>query len=134
VQLSLTRAQRQQIVDQALRDRPYETCGLLAGRDGRVERVFPAANKERSPVRYEIDPKDLIRIFREIDDTDLELVGIYHSHTHTDAYPSPTDVRLAYYPEAAYVLISLMDEHNPNVRAYSIRDGTIEETPVDLVD
>ena len=133
MRVALSKLQRQQIVDQALRERPYETCGLLAGRDGRVERVFPAANKERSPVRYEIDPKDLIRIFREIDDADLELVGIYHSHTRTDAYPSPTDVRLAYYPEAAYVLISLMDERSPCVRAYSIRDGAIEETPIELV-
>ena len=132
--ITLSRAQRDQIVAQALRDRPYETCGLLAGRASRVERVYPAANRERSPVRYEIDPKDLIRIFREIDDAGLDLVGIYHSHTHTDAYPSPTDVRLAYYPEAAYVLISLMDERAPRVRAFSIRDGTISETPIELVD
>jgi len=132
--ITLTRAQRDQIVAQALRDRPYETCGLLAGRAGRVERVYAAANRERSPVRYEIDPKDLIRIFREIDDASLDLVGIYHSHTHTDAYPSPTDVRLAFYPEAAYVLISLMDERAPRVRAYSIREGTISEMPIELVD
>src|SRR4051812_37345134 len=97
--LTLTAAQRVELIAHALEGRPYEVCGLLAGREGRVERVYRAANKERSPVRYEIDPKDLIRIFRDIDDSDLELVGIYHSHTHTDAYPSATDVRLAFYPE-----------------------------------
>ncbi len=132
--LTLTRAQRQELIDHALEGRPYEVCGLLAGKDDRVERVYRAANKERSPVRYEIDPKDLIRIFREIDDADLELVGIYHSHTHTDAYPSATDVRLAYYPEAYYVLVSLMDERSPRVRAFRIRDGQISEAPIDVVD
>jgi proteasome lid subunit RPN8/RPN11 len=132
--LTLTRAQRQELIDHALEGRPYEVCGLLAGKDDRVERVYRAANKERSPVRYEIDPKDLIRIFREIDNADLELVGIYHSHTHTDAYPSATDVRLAYYPEAYYVLVSLMDERSPRVRAFRIRDGQISEVPIDVVD
>ncbi len=132
--LTLTRAQRQELIDHALEGRPYEVCGLLAGKDDRVERVYRAANKERSPVRYEIDPKDLIRIFREIDDADLELVGIYHSHTHTDAYPSATDVRLAYYPEAYYVLVSLIDERSPRVRAFRIRDGQISEAPIDVVD
>ena len=122
------------MVAHALEDRPYEVCGLLAGRDSEVTRSFRATNKERSAVRYEIDPVDLLRIFREIDDADLEHVGIYHSHTHTQAYPSATDIRLAYYPDAFYFIVSLMDERAPHVRAFRIVDGNVSEEPIELHD
>src|SRR5215210_9365017 len=121
------------MVAHALEGRPNEVCGLLAGHDADVTHVFRARNKEASPVRYEIDPADLLRIFREIDDADLEHVGIYHSHTHTQAYPSATDLRLAYYPDALYFIVSLLDERAPHIRAFRIRDGEITEEPIDLV-
>ena len=122
------------MVAHALEDRPYEVCGLLAGRDSEVTRSFRATNKERSAVRYEIDPVDLLRIFREIDDADLEHVGIYHSHTHTQTYPSATDIRLAYYPDAFYFIVSLMDERAPHVRAFRIVEENVTEEPIELHD
>jgi [CysO sulfur-carrier protein]-S-L-cysteine hydrolase len=128
----LPRAIRDDMVAHALAERPNEACGLLAGQPGEVTRTFRARNKEQSPVRYEIEPTDLLRIFREIDDADLEHVGIYHSHTHTQAYPSATDLRLAFYPDALYFLVSLMDENVPVVRAFWIRDGEITEEPIEL--
>ena len=131
--VSLPRSIHDEMVAHALEDRPYEVCGLLAGEAGRVTRVFRARNKERSPVRYEIEPTDLLRIFREIDDADLEHVGMYHSHTHTQAYPSATDIRLAYYPDALYFIVSLLDERAPHVRAFRIRDGEITEEAIDLI-
>jgi [CysO sulfur-carrier protein]-S-L-cysteine hydrolase len=126
-------ALRDEMIAHALEGRPNEICGLLAGRPGEVMRLFRASNKEASPVRYEIEPTDLLRIFREIDEADLEHVGIYHSHTHTQAYPSATDIRLAYYPDALYFLVSLMDEQHPLVRAFWIRDGQVTEEPIELV-
>lgn len=123
----LREAHRQEIFQHCLNERPNEACGLLAGRGERVERVFPARNKEQSPVRYEIDPADLLRIFRAIDEADLELVGIFHSHVFTQAYPSQTDVRLAYYPDAVYFLVSLANEREPVLRAFTIVDGQIDE-------
>jgi proteasome lid subunit RPN8/RPN11 len=131
--VQLTAEHRQQMFQHALDGRPNEACGLLGGRNGRVARVYPAANKENSPVRYEIEPRDLIRIFRDIEDNDLELVGIYHSHVFTEAYPSATDIRLAYYPEALYFLVSLMDESRPALRAFRIVDGTITEEAIEIV-
>ncbi len=130
--VSLDRAVYDEMVSHALADRPYEVCGILAGRDDRVTRAFRARNREQSPVRYEIDPHDLIRIFREIDDADLDHLGIYHSHTHTRAYPSATDKRLATYPEALYFIVSLMDERAPYVKAFYIREGTVTEEPIQV--
>jgi proteasome lid subunit RPN8/RPN11 len=128
--ITLKESQQQEIFRHCLAERPNEACGLLAGRGERVERVYPARNREQSPVRYEIDPADLIRIFRDIDDSDLELVGIFHSHVFTQAYPSQTDVRLAYYPDALYLLVSLMNEREPVLRAYTILDSQISEVEV----
>ena len=121
-----------EMVAHALEERPFEACGLLAGEGGAITRAFRARNKEQSAVRYEIDPKDLIRLFREMDDADLELLGIYHSHTHTQAYPSATDIRLAYYPDALYFVVSLMDERAPHVRAFRIVEGQVSEEPIEI--
>ena len=129
----LDRAVYDEMVAHALEDRPYEVCGILAGTSNHVARAFRARNTEQSPVRYEIDPRDLIRIFREIDDADLDHLGIYHSHTHTRAYPSETDKRLATYPEALYVIVSLMDEREPYVKAFYIRDGVVAEEPIEVI-
>ena len=128
----LDRAIYDEMVAHALADRPYEVCGILAGTAEHVTRAFRARNTEQSPVRYEIDPRDLIRIFREIDDADLEHLGIYHSHTHTRAYPSETDKRLATYPEALYVIVSLLDERAPSVKAFYIREGVVAEEPIEV--
>ncbi len=120
------------MIGHALEERPFEACGLLAGQGGAITRAFRARNREQSAVRYEIDPRDLLRIFREIDDDDLDHLGIYHSHTHTRAYPSETDKRLATYPEALYFIVSLMDERAPYVKAFTIRDGVVTEVSIEL--
>jgi cystathionine gamma-lyase len=123
----ISEAQRRAMVEHCLNERPNEGCGLLGGRGDRVLTVYPARNKDQSPVRYSVEDRDLLRIFRQLDDADEELVGIFHSHVASPAYPSQTDVRLAQYPSAVYFLISLQNLHNPAVRAYTIVDGTITE-------
>jgi proteasome lid subunit RPN8/RPN11 len=117
------------LVAHAWSDFPYEVCGLLGlQRDGRVE-VIPVANAERSMRYYVMDSRELLRAMRRIEDEELGLV-IYHSHTHTQAYPSATDIRHAAYPDALYAIVTLEDHDAPAVRAYTIRAGAVVEVPV----
>jgi len=109
---------------------PNEACGILAGDHGRAVKFFPAANAERSPTRYVVDPHDQLRILNELHNNDWDLLGIFHSHTHTQAYPSSTDVNLAAnWPEAYYLIASLMADE-PVMRAYRIVDGKVEEEEI----
>jgi proteasome lid subunit RPN8/RPN11 len=128
--LELPKALLEAMVDHARQEHPNECCGLLAGRGKRVERLYRGRNVHQSPYTYEIDPQQLLHFFREMDAAGLDLVGIYHSHTHSDAYPSRTDVVRAYYPDAVYVIVGLRNaspEHAADVRAFRIRDGQIIE-------
>ena len=118
---------RDQMVEHAVASLPNEACGLLAGRNGRVERFYPMRNADQSRTTYRLDPKDQFQVFSEIEDTGWELAGIFHSHTHTEAYPSETDRQQAFYPDAHYVLVSLADRSNPSLRAYAIVEGVVEE-------
>lgn len=101
-----------------------ECCGLLAGRCGVLTRALPALNAaEQRAISYEITPKELFHIIREIRAAGLELLGIYHSHPNGDNHPSPRDVERAYYPDAAYLIVSARADAPEPIRAYSIRDG-----------
>lgn len=119
-------ALRDEIIAHAREGFPNEACGILAGRDGRVERFFPAQSDEPSPFYYRIEARDQIRIMNAIDDAGLDLVGIYHSHTRSPAYPSRTDAEQAFWPDAVYVIISLADE-TADVRGYRMKDMAITE-------
>jgi proteasome lid subunit RPN8/RPN11 len=116
-----------EMVAHAREDAPNECCGIIAALDGRATRVFRAKNAEASPYRYSVDSQDLFRIFRECEANDWSFLAIYHSHTASEAYPSPTDVRLAFWPEAYYVLVSLEDAEKPVVRAFRILEGEVSE-------
>ena len=104
-----------------------EACGLLAGHDGVPERFFAMRNLDASPVSYRLDPKEQLRVFDELDESGDDLIGIFHTHTHSEAYPSDTDVKLAFYPEAFYLVMSLSDRDAPELRAFRIADGAISE-------
>jgi len=129
---------RDQIVASARAEYPNEMCGLIVGDapaadGGRALRFEPTRNKAASPYRYEIDPDDLLRLTIATDDADEVFWGIVHSHTHTPAVPSPTDVGLALYPDAIYLLVSLNDTEAdrqtgaPGIRAWRIVDGAVDE-------
>jgi [CysO sulfur-carrier protein]-S-L-cysteine hydrolase len=124
---------RDRMVAHALEGLPNEACGLLAGTGATAEHFFPMTNADHSPVTYRLDPKEQIEVFDEIDEKGWELQGIFHSHTHSEAYPSETDRSQAFYPEAHYLLVSLQDRANPVLRGYTIRDGEIEEQEVRIV-
>jgi proteasome lid subunit RPN8/RPN11 len=126
------------IVAQARAEDPNESCGLIvgdrpAGDGGRALRFEPARNTLASPYRYDVHPDDLYRISVAADEADEVIWGIVHSHTHTPAVPSPTDLGLAFYPDALYLLVSLSDDEAdpttgaPSVRAWRIVDGAAHE-------
>ena len=108
---------------------PLEACGLLVGRGQRVVRFVPSPNLAASAKVYTIDPKVHLRTERAGEDEGLEVSGVVHSHTHSEPYPSPTDVAQAPDPNWHYVIVSLKREA-PETRSYRIVDGTIEEEPV----
>ncbi len=116
-----------EIVEHGLREFPNEACGLIAGADGSAVRVFAMRNMDASAMSYRLDPMEQLEVFDRMDAEGLELFGIYHTHTHTEAYPSETDRRLAFYPEARYVIVSLSDRDNPVVRAFRITEGEVTE-------
>jgi proteasome lid subunit RPN8/RPN11 len=127
----IPRAMLDEMVAHAMAGRPNEACGMLAGKGDRATKVYPATNAEASPVRYLMEPKDQLHIMQDMEDHDWDLLGIFHSHTHTAAYPSQTDVSLAYYPDALYIIVSLADEAHPVVRAFHIVDGRIREESIE---
>jgi proteasome lid subunit RPN8/RPN11 len=127
--LRLPEAAYLELVGHALDGYPLEACGLLIGLDERVDAFYPCRNAAESSKVYEIDPRDHLRADRAAEAMGAELVGVVHSHTHTDAYPSPTDVAQAPDPGWHYAIVSLRDAE-PVLRSYRIVDGTITEEPV----
>jgi proteasome lid subunit RPN8/RPN11 len=118
------------MVATCIRALPNEGCGLLVGSsEGVVHEVVASDNVADSARIYEIDPKVLLATFRRADDDGLDVLGVFHSHTHSEAYPSPTDVRQAPDPSWHYVLISL-EETPADVRSYRINDGVVSEEEV----
>jgi len=124
----LPEAMAREIVEHAQGEFPKEACGMIAGPGGAAAKLYRLQNVDPDPVmRYNADPKELKRVTDDIYDNDWDVTCIYHSHTHSPAFPSPTDVDRAYYPEAVYALVSLADRANPVLRAFRILDGNIEE-------
>ena len=133
--LQLTRAVWSAMVGHAYDGLPDEACGLFAGPPGtdRVTAFYPCRNAAESSRVYTIDPKDHLRADRDAEGRGLEINGVMHSHTHTDAYPSPTDVAQAPDPAWHYVIVSLRDDA-PTLRSYRIGDDQISEEVVSLTD
>jgi proteasome lid subunit RPN8/RPN11 len=123
--MRIARSLIDEIVAHAREDMPNECCGMVGGVEGEARTVYRAENAEASPLRYSIDAGEQFRLMRTIEDAGEELVAIYHSHTKSAAYPSQTDVNLAGWPDAVYVIASLADGEAPDVRAFWIRDGKI---------
>jgi proteasome lid subunit RPN8/RPN11 len=119
-----------EIVAHAREDLPNECCGMVGGADGEARTVYRAANAEASPFRYSIDSKEQFRLMKEIEDGGEDLVAIYHSHTKSPAYPSQTDVNLAGWPDAVYLIASLADPDGPEVNGFWIRDGDISDAEI----
>ena len=119
------------VIAHARADAPNECCGMIASRDGEPVAVHRATNAAASPLRYEIEGMEQYKIQTEIEDAGLDLGAIYHSHTRSKPEPSQTDINLAFYPEALYVIVGLEDDE-PDVRAWRIVDGQVSEAALEV--
>jgi proteasome lid subunit RPN8/RPN11 len=122
------------LISQARREPAIECCGLLAGSDAAITRIFPATNAANNPATsYEIAPKEIFSRMREMRAAGIELLGIYHSHPNGKNEPSARDIELAYYSETPYFIVSPMVDAPKPVRTFSIRDGRVEELEIVLI-
>jgi len=134
-----------EMIEHAQEGFPNEVCGILAGRDGQIVKLYRMTNADASPVQYTVEPSELLNVLLEIETQRWDVFGIYHSHTHSPAYPSPSDVRQALYPNSVYFIVSLADKENPEIRAFRIikdeaadddsheGNGVIHEEDLDII-
>lgn len=134
--LYLSKEQAQELTEHSKSESPNEACGILAGlptgKDNNVNKVYKMANADNSAATFLMDPKEQLTTLKEIRNLGLEMIGIYHSHTQTEAYPSEHDVKLAYYSEASYVIVSIVDKDTPSIRSFKIVEGKITEEEVKI--
>jgi proteasome lid subunit RPN8/RPN11 len=134
----------EEMVAHAVEGLPHEACGILAGEDGRPVRHYPMRNTERSATVYRFDDQQQLVVFSEVEDKGWDLMAFWHSHTHTEAYPSPTDRARAYwtdplsgeevpaYPGTKYLILSLENRENPVIRAFRFEGGEPREEEVEI--
>ena len=121
----------ERIVAHARREFPNECCGMIAVRDGRAVAIHEATNLAASPLRFEVDGREIIRAQDAFEDEDAELGAIYHSHTRSEPYPSQTDIGFAErWPNVEWLIVGLRRDSDPTVRSYRIDDGAVEEVAV----
>ena len=122
---------RDELIAHAREDAPDECCGMIAASGGRAVALYRARNAAASPLRYEIDGLEQYRIQMEIEDRGWDLGAIYHSHTRSAPYPSQTDINLAFYPEALYVIVGVAGSE-PELRAFRIADAQVAEVEIEV--
>ncbi|MCL4455892.1 MAG: M67 family metallopeptidase [Nitrospirae bacterium] len=105
---------------------PNEACGILAGKGNEISKIYKLTNIEKSPVSYFMDSKEQFEVMKDMRDNNLSMLAIFHSHPSSGAYPSAKDVSLAFYDDCVYIIVSLI-EKEPVVKAFSIKEGSIEE-------
>jgi proteasome lid subunit RPN8/RPN11 len=118
--VKLAPALAEELIAHAVADLPNECCGMIAGAAGVAHRVIRAGNAQGGPFMYVMEPREQMRIMDEIDDSGDELLAIYHSHTRSAAYPSRTDVELAFFPDTLYLIVSVADRAAPVIRAFRL--------------
>lgn len=123
-----------EMIAHAKKGYPNEACGILAGaKEGDGSVFFPMKNLDESAISYFMDPKDQLQIFKKLREQKLVMTGIFHSHVASVAYPSQKDVRLAYYPEASYLIVSLSKLDEPLLRSFKIADEKVSEEEIKIV-
>ena len=133
--LSLSKEKARELVEHSKREFPNEACGILAGKNNIVTKVYKMKNASEAPATcYFMNPREQFQVFKEMRSAGIEMLAIYHSHVATPAYPSPRDVKMAYYPEASQVIISLADFNRPDMRSFKIVEGKIEEEKIEIVE
>jgi len=131
-ELIIARSVIDEIISHCREVYPAEACGILAGKAGAVEKIYKMRNIDDSSVTYMADPKEQFSVMKEMRQEGLELVAIYHSHPHADAYPSQQDIKLAFYSDAVYIIVSLINKE-PEIKAFTIREGKVEEVEMEII-
>ncbi len=132
--ISLSRELFSQIVKHCIDELPDEACGILAGKNGVVEKAYAMRNADKSPENFLMDPQEQLKVMKDIRNLGLEMTGIYHSHVASQAYPSERDLELAFYPQTSYCIVTLKDRNNPLMRAFKIIGGKISEEELKITD
>jgi proteasome lid subunit RPN8/RPN11 len=130
--LTITRSQKGKLIQEAEKQTPTEACGVLAGENGAVKRIFPITNVSGDPFRYTLDPEEQLAAFFSIEELGLELVAFFHSHPHSLPVPSPTDIRKSTYPEIPHIIIG-KEEGKWVLRAFLIGDQGYTQLDLDIV-
>ncbi len=121
------------MVDHAKKCFPNEACGILAGKNlDEGTEFFPMRNTDESSISYFMDPKEQLRVFKTMRDLKLQMTGIFHSHVASQASPSQKDVRLAFYPDVSYLIVSLADKAKPVLRSFKIKEELATEEEIHL--
>jgi [CysO sulfur-carrier protein]-S-L-cysteine hydrolase len=131
--MKISRELYDEMVAHALADAPDECCGIISSRDDVAVELFRMENTAHTWRRYEMDNMELYRVVTGIEDAGLDVGIIYHSHTRSEPYPSPTDINLAFYPDSVCVIVGTATEPEPRVRAFMIRDKQVEEVVLTVV-
>jgi proteasome lid subunit RPN8/RPN11 len=122
-----------QMVVQAKAEAPVEACGILAGRDNKVEKLYKMTNVDNGSDHFMMEPAEQFKVVKDIRSAGLEMLAIYHSHPETPARPSAEDIRLALTPDVIYVIVSLQNGKRPAVKGFLIEDGNVTKVPVKIV-
>jgi proteasome lid subunit RPN8/RPN11 len=126
--MRIARSLVDEVIEHARQDLPNECCGIVSTSNGAAVEVYRAKNTYDSPLRFEIDSRDLIRIYSAVESAGHELGSMYHSHTKSPAYPSQTDVNFAQdWPGLIWLIVSLADSDAPDLKAFRITGPDIEE-------
>ncbi len=123
-----------QMIAHARSGYPNEACGILAGKKkDEADQFFPMVNLDKASISYFMDPKEQLQVFKKIRASGIEMRGIFHSHVASEAYPSQKDVRLAFYPDVSYLIVSLSDMEKPVLRSFRIVDEKAGEEKIKIV-
>ena len=122
------------LIEHARQEYPLESCGILAGKNGKITKLYSMENTQKSSSCYLMAPEEQLRVFQEIEKEGLELSAIYHSHPHSPAFPSQRDVDFAFYPDSLILIISLMADKIPQIGAFQIEKGKIQQKAVKVIE
>ena len=131
--IRITKPQAEEMTEHAKSSLPYEACGILAGRESEVTKIYPMTNTSDNPETcYFMDPEEQFKVMKEMRQLGIEMLGIYHSHPESPPYPSATDCELAFYPDVDHVIVSLQGIDSPEIKAFKIVEGDIREEDIQV--
>jgi len=124
----------EQMTKQAKAKVPIEACGILAGKNGEIQKIYEMTNADKSSDHFTMEPKEQFKVVKDIRSAGLEMLAIYHSHPETPARPSAEDIQLALTPNVIYVILSLHNKSRPAIKGFLIENYSVAEVPVRIVE